>query len=30
LIKDMDAKSAQLVMMFSILLTISNFVAGLI
>ena len=29
-IKDMDGKSAQLVMIFSLLLTISNFIAGFI
>lgn len=30
LIKDLDAKSAQLVLIFSLLLTISNFIAGLV
>ena len=30
LIKDMDAQSAQLVMMFSLLLAVSNFIAGLL
>jgi 1,4-dihydroxy-2-naphthoate octaprenyltransferase len=30
LIKDMDARSAQLVMMFSLLLAVSNFIAGLL
>ena len=30
LIKDMDASSAQLVMMFSLLLAVANFIAGLL
>ena len=30
LIKDMDAQSAQLVMMFSLLLAVANFIAGLL